>query len=173
MGRNRLWTIQLALTAIVGAGLALGGAALLGKLGSRTTIQQVSPLAQGGLGNVALQAPTTKGLTPERIYRQDAPGVVQITATSVTHTTDPFSLQPSTQTAESLGSGFVIDKAGHIVTNYHVVQGASKVQVSFSSQDQLAATVVGNGSVDRHRGAQGRRARAGASRRCRSGTRTA
>jgi S1-C subfamily serine protease len=37
----------------------------------------------------------------------------------------------------------VIDKAGHIVTNYHVVQGASKVQVSFSGQDQLTATIVG------------------------------
>jgi S1-C subfamily serine protease len=143
VGRNRLWTVQLLLTAVVGGALALGGAAVFGKLGSSTTIQQVSPLAQGGLGNVALQAPTTKGLTPERIYRQDAPGVVQITATSVQQTTDPFSLQPSTQTQQSLGSGFVIDKAGHVVTNYHVVQGASKVQVSFSSQDQLAATVVG------------------------------
>jgi S1-C subfamily serine protease len=143
--RNRFWTIQLVLTAVLGAGLALGTAALLGKLGSSTTIQQVSPLAQGsGLGNVALQAPTTKGLTPERIYRQDAPGVVQITATSVTQTTDPFNLQPSTQTEQSLGSGFVIDKTGHIVTNYHVVQGATKVQVSFSGQDQLPATVVGS-----------------------------
>ena len=37
----------------------------------------------------------------------------------------------------------MIDKAGHIVTNYHVVQGATKVQVSFSGQDQLTATVVG------------------------------
>ena len=56
---------------------------MFGKLGSHTTIQQVSPLAQGGgLGNVALQAPPTKGLTPEQIYRRDAPGVVQITATT-------------------------------------------------------------------------------------------
>ncbi len=131
MSRNRLWTIQLALTAVLGAGLALGGAALLGKLGSKTTIQQVSPLAQGsGLGNVALQSPTAKGLTPERIYRRDAPGVVQVRAT--------------TQTAQSLGSGFVIDKAGHIVTNYHVIQGAPRSQVSFSGQDQVTATVVGN-----------------------------
>ena len=130
MGRNRLWAVQLAVTAIVGAALALAGAAAFGRLGSRTTIQQVSPLAQGsGLGNVALQAPTTKGLTPERIYRQDAPGVVQITATSAA--------------GQSLGSGFVIDKTGHIVTNYHVVQGATKVQVSFSNNDQLAATIVG------------------------------
>jgi S1-C subfamily serine protease len=37
----------------------------------------------------------------------------------------------------------VIDKAGHIVTNYHVIQNAQKVQVSFSGQDQIAATVVG------------------------------
>ena len=115
---------------------------LFGRLGSRTTIQQVSPLAQGsGLGNVALQAPTTKGLTPERIYRQDAPGVVQITATSAP-ATDPFTFQPS-PAGQSLGSGFVIDKTGHIVTNYHVVQGATKVQVSFSNNDQLAATIVG------------------------------
>jgi S1-C subfamily serine protease len=135
VGRSRiapLRVVELLIVAVVGGALALGGAALLGKLGSRTTIEQVSPVAQGvGFNNANLVSPTTKGLTPERIYRQDAPGVVQITATSVT---------PGSQ---SLGSGFVIDKAGHIVTNYHVVQGATKVQVSFSSQDQLIATVVG------------------------------
>jgi S1-C subfamily serine protease len=71
--------------------------------------------------------------------------VVQITATSVSQvSTDPFNLLPTTpQTSESLGSGFVIDKAGHIVTNYHVIQGAKKVQVSFSGQDEITATVVG------------------------------
>ena len=37
----------------------------------------------------------------------------------------------------------MIDKAGHIVTNYHVIQGAKKVQVSFSGQDEITATVVG------------------------------
>ena len=70
---------------------------------------------------------------------------MQITATSVAQvSTDPFNLLPTTpQTSESLGSGFVIDKAGHIVTNYHVIQGAKKVQVSFSGQDEITATVVG------------------------------
>ena len=63
MGRSRISRrFELLLVAVVGAILALGGAALFGKLGSRTTIQQVAPLAQGGgLGNAALQAPTTKG----------------------------------------------------------------------------------------------------------------
>jgi S1-C subfamily serine protease len=135
VGRTRILSLralELGVVAVVGGALALGGAALLGKLGSHTTIQQVSPLGGGGVGNVTLQAPTTTGaLTAEQIYKRDAPGVVQVTAT------DPA------QGSESLGSGFVIDKAGHIVTNFHVVRGATKVQVSFSSKDKLVSTVVG------------------------------
>ena len=71
--------------------------------------------------------------------------MVQITATTVAQAqADPFNVLPTTpQTSQSLGSGFVIDKAGHIVTNEHVIQGARKVQVSFSGQDELTATVVG------------------------------
>jgi S1-C subfamily serine protease len=141
---SRFLAAELLAVAVVGAALALGGAALFGKLGSHTTIKQVSPLAQGGFNNASLQPAVTKGLTPEQIYRHDAPGVVQITATTVTQTTDPFSFQPQLQTEQSLGSGFVIDKAGHIVTNYHVIQGAQKLRVSFSGQDQIAATVVGS-----------------------------
>src|ERR671936_729077 len=45
--------------------------------------------------------------------------------------------------SQALGSGFVIDKSGHVVTNYHVVEGASKVEVSFSGNDEMPATVVG------------------------------
>ena len=37
----------------------------------------------------------------------------------------------------------MIDKAGHIVTNFHVVEGAQRVQVSFSNNERFAATVVG------------------------------
>jgi S1-C subfamily serine protease len=122
---------ELLVVAAVGGALALGGAALFGKLGSHTTIQQVSPLGGGGVGNVTLQAPPTGALTAEQIYKRDAPGVVQVTATN------------TAQGSESLGSGFVIDKAGHIVTNYHVVHGATKVLVSFSGKDQLASVVVG------------------------------
>ena len=133
---------ELLVVALVGAGLALGGAALLGKLGDHTTVEQVTSAAIPATPTVQS---TAKGLTPEAIYRQDGPGVVQITATSVTQSApDPFNLFPSTpQTSKSLGSGFVLDRAGHIITNFHVIQGAQKVQVSFSGQDQLPATVVG------------------------------
>jgi len=135
--------VELLVVAVFGGALALGGAAAFGKLGSTTTVQQVT-----GPTTIPTtsQTPASGGaLTAEQIYHRDAPGVVQITATSVSQvSTDPFNLLPTTpQTSESLGSGFVIDKAGHIVTNYHVIQGAKKVQVSFSGQDEITATVVG------------------------------
>ncbi|HET7128305.1 MAG TPA: trypsin-like peptidase domain-containing protein [Gaiellaceae bacterium] len=147
MGRTRFLSLraaELLVVAVVGAGLALGGAALLGKLGDHTTVQQVAPPVQSP-STPAGPAAATRGLSPEAIYRQDGPGVVQITATSVTQSQpDPFNFFPSTpQTSKSLGSGFVLDSAGHIVTNFHVIQGAQKVQVSFSGQDELPATVVG------------------------------
>jgi len=41
------------------------------------------------------------------------------------------------------GSGFVIDKSGHILTNYHVIEGAGSVQVAFSDGSTHDATVVG------------------------------
>jgi S1-C subfamily serine protease len=148
VGRTRFLSLRVAellVVAVIGGGLALGGAAAFGKLGDHTTVQQVPPTAQATTTGALRPAASQAGLTPEAIYKQDGPGVVQITATSVTQVpADPFNFLPSTpQTSQSLGSGFVIDRAGHIVTNFHVIQGAQKVQVSFSGQDQLPATVVG------------------------------
>jgi S1-C subfamily serine protease len=134
--------IGIAVVAAVGAGVALAVAGGLGKLGAGKTVieQQAAPAT-----NTALQQTPAHGLTPETIYRRDAPGVVQITATSTTTApTDPFGFgTPTPETEQSLGSGFVIDKAGHIITNEHVIAGAQKVQVSFSANDQITATVVG------------------------------
>ena len=146
MGRTRFLSLraaELLAVAVVGAGLALGGAALLGKLGDHTTVEQVtSPRSQ--VPTSQAPAASTKGLTPEAIYRQDGPGVVQITATSVTQSAPNLFFPTTPQTSRSLGSGFVLDRAGHIVTNFHVIRGAQKVQVSFSGQDQLPATIVGS-----------------------------
>jgi S1-C subfamily serine protease len=150
MGRSRFSSfhvVELLIVAIIGGALALGGAALFGKLGDHTTIQQMT--TTGTAGTTPVQATAGKGLTAEQVYRRDSPGVVQITATTVAQPqgqqVDPFGnvLPVTPQAEQSLGSGFVIDKAGHIVTNYHVIQGAQKVQVSFSGQDEIRATVVG------------------------------
>jgi S1-C subfamily serine protease len=136
----------LVLAGAVGAGLALGVAFAAGGLRqTRTTEIRTTVTAPDTAGVATVTA--TKGLTVGEIYRAAAPGVVQITAKSeVVTPADPFfnPFGPTVQTQEALGSGFVIDKDGHIVTNYHVVAGAKSVQVSFSNNESLKATIVGS-----------------------------
>ena len=132
----------LGTAAVLGGGVALGGAAAFGDLGGKTTtVREVASQA----GPAVSQVPP-KALSIGDIYQRSAGGVVQVTSTSVvTVPADPFfgNLFPSQQQQQSLGSGFVIDKTGHIVTNYHVVQGAKKINVSFSNGASTKATVVG------------------------------
>ena len=127
----------------LGAALSLGGAALLGGFDrSTTTVREVSATpaaAEVPIGRTSL-------LSVNDIYRRDAPGVVQVTATQIVNgqSSDLFGFPfPTEQRQQSLGSGFVVDKAGHIVTNYHVVQGARSVQVSFSDNESMKARIVG------------------------------
>ena len=133
----------------VGAAIAVAVAAGVGGVGgTTTTVREVLPAsAPASSPEEASFAYAAHQLTIHQIYMRSAPGVVQVTATSKVTTQpdpffDPFGV-PQTQTTQALGSGFVIDKAGHIVTNYHVVQGASKVEVSFSNNERLPATIVG------------------------------
>ena len=78
-----------------------------------------------------------------QIYRNDAPGVVTVTATSSVSAQSGIPGVPSgTQTA--LGSGFVLDKSGYILTNEHVIDKARKVEVSFANGAAVTATIVGS-----------------------------
>ena len=133
-------------TALLGGGLALGGAALFGGFdGSTTTINRVVGVPPSG---TPVLSQTGKALTINQIYRRAAPGVVQVTATQLVSvpSVDPFfgsPFPPQARQTKALGSGFVIDKAGHVVTNYHVVAGARAVEVSFSNNESLKARIVG------------------------------
>ena len=146
-GRSRilLGAAGLLVAAVLGAGLALGGAALFGDLGKTTTIREI----QAAASPVASTATSLNGARPSinDIYKRAAPGVVQVTSTTIVNVpADPFfgnPLVPQQQRQQSLGSGFVVDKAGHIVTNFHVVDGAKQVRVSFSNGASMKATVVG------------------------------
>jgi S1-C subfamily serine protease len=132
----------LFIAALLGGGAALGGAAAFGKLGDQTTVirQEVvnSPSAPASFDQ-------GKRMSINEIYRASASAVVHIETTSrVQQQTDFFGNPFGTnQTQRALGSGFVIDKAGHIVTNYHVVRGASTIQVSFSNNERFKAKVIG------------------------------
>lgn len=72
------------------------------------------------------------------VYEKAGPGVVNITTRSLTY---DFFLNAVPQ--EGSGSGFVFDDQGHIVTNYHVIEGASELQVTFFDDTRESATLVG------------------------------
>ncbi len=132
--------------AVLGGAVSLIGASAFGIGAGTTTIRQLEPVL-GAASPTAFDAATSgKALTINAIFRRDAPGVVQVTSTQIVNTpADPFGFAtPQTETYKALGSGFVVDKAGHIVTNYHVIAGAKSVEVSFSNSDNMKAKIVGS-----------------------------
>jgi S1-C subfamily serine protease len=132
----------LAATALGGGLVALGGVALTGDLGGGTTTVVSSSPAPAE----AAPAAADGRLSVAEIYERAAPGVVQITSTARAPSGDGLRVtpvMPGVPPEQALGSGFVLDKAGHIVTNFHVIDGAEQIEVSFSNQDTLKARLVG------------------------------
>ncbi|MFN0154292.1 MAG: S1C family serine protease [Gaiella sp.] len=122
----------LQFAALAAASLLGGGAALAGAWGAgvfdaespRTIAETVTTPAAN------VPSPSAGSLPVQQIYKRSAPAVVQVSA--------------STPGGQSQGSGFVIDKAGHVVTNFHVIDGASSIEVSFSNRETLEATLIGS-----------------------------
>ena len=101
------------------------------------TAPESEPETSNGVPTLAAVAPSIS-VSSDLISQQDAlislyeavsPGVV--------------SIYIETEQGAGQGSGFVIDSEGHIVTNFHVVQGATYLEVSFSSGLKAIAEVVG------------------------------
>jgi putative serine protease PepD len=74
-----------------------------------------------------------------RVFHQVSAGVVNITTTSIGR---DFFFNPIP--AEGSGSGVIVDKAGHIVTSYHVVNGSSLLEVTLADGSRWEATLVGS-----------------------------
>jgi S1-C subfamily serine protease len=134
----RSFYVVLASTAL-GAGVSIGAVEVLGLgAGKTTTVIEQAPLA----GSTASAGDGV--LTARDIYKRDAPGVVFIRAEVVQKTASPFDFgMPSEQRGEATGSGFVIDSHGTILTNAHVVAGATKVTAQFADNKTLTATIAG------------------------------
>jgi S1-C subfamily serine protease len=72
------------------------------------------------------------------VYRKNIPSVVNVTSRAMS-----FDFFYGMVPQEGQGSGFVIDKDGHILTNYHVVADARQVEVTLHNRKKYKATVVG------------------------------
>lgn len=73
------------------------------------------------------------------VYKRALPSVVNITSTEVRYDAF-FFYQPVPQ--QGLGSGFILDKQGHILTNNHVIENAQTVDVKLSNQKTYRAKVL-------------------------------
>lgn len=145
----------------VGAGAVGGGLYTYNRLNPTAQAQQNASANIGQYATVA-SAPTTLPLGPDtvsNVVRRVSPAIVKVTATVNQHVNvnqspffNPFfgslfgggSAVPQTQVQTDIGTGFFFNSQGYIVTNDHVINGASKIQVSVKGYSQsFAAKVVG------------------------------
>ncbi|MEP6635137.1 MAG: trypsin-like peptidase domain-containing protein [Acidobacteriota bacterium] len=128
---------QLLLIALISGIFAAGSVAIFDRLSTR-----VQPTGAAFTENAPAGISDPAGSTDEQnnieIYRSLSPGVVNIHSTSYARDFFGF-VEPQ----EGSGSGSILDQEGHILTNYHVIEGAQSLAVSFGGQKNYAAKVVG------------------------------
>jgi putative serine protease PepD len=140
MAHKRTPYLVAAAALAVGAGAGAGTYAAVGGTGGTTKIVRET---------VANGSPTanTKTLSVNGVYRAARDGVVEITVTTNSSSgsdNSPFPFGGSgSQHSQAQGSGWVYDSSGHIVTNDHVVAGATKISVTFADGTKYSAKVVG------------------------------
>ena len=146
-----------AVAALAGGGVAAVGVHALDATNKTvTTTVEAAPSSSGsttgstsGAHDANAAFARSGGKSVASIYRQDAPGVVTITSTITSSTSGDFNPfgpgQSQQETAQ--GSGFVIDKQGRILTNAHVVEGATSVLVAFEDGVSAKATVLGRDAL--------------------------
>src|SRR4051794_40971931 len=133
--------------AIVLSGAALGGAAGAGAVvlpddGGSATVGRDSPPPAGGDTRTSVAQTTASSLTPRQIYRRSADSVVHISADVASTQASPFDPQGS-GSGEATGSGFFVSSDGEIVTNAHVVDGATSITVKLAGGQTRTAKLVG------------------------------
>ncbi|MFB3915113.1 MAG: S1C family serine protease [Terriglobales bacterium] len=88
-------------------------------------------------------APNSQALDPEEqiniaVYKKAIPSVVNITSTAVS-----FNFFYGLMPQKGQGTGFILDREGHILTNYHVVENARLVEVTLANRKKYRAQVIG------------------------------
>lgn len=133
----RLSARQILVIALISGLFAAGAIAVVDRLSDRL---QPARAAYSEKSPSSITDPAIAGDEQNNIeiYRTLSPGVVNVHSTS--YARDFFG---SVEPQEGSGSGSVIDQDGDILTNYHVIEGAQKLAVSFGGQKNYAAKVVG------------------------------
>lgn len=93
---------------------------------------------RSGLSHLSLSDATGSQLTVSEIIEKNEDSVVEIIVSGTTE-----GLFGQMELTEGAGSGVIINADGYIVTNYHVIEGANKVQVTLHNGDTYAAQIVG------------------------------
>ena len=119
--------------ALIGAGLLLGSAC--GRDAAPPQAAPATPRAVTPRGALAADE-----LANVELFKRVSPSVVHITTLGLQR--DLFSRSVE-QVPRGTGTGFVWDSAGHIVTNFHVIQGGSAATVTLADQTTLPARLVG------------------------------
>ncbi len=143
-GKGSIKIVALALCcALIGGGAGVGGAALYDHLfagnGGTTTIYENTTVPSTTVNVQQADGLTLMSLT--EIYEAYANSSVVISC-QVPYTTNTW-FGPSSGTAASSGSGFIISNDGYVVTNYHVIEGASEIKVTLFDGTEYTATYVG------------------------------
>jgi putative serine protease PepD len=130
---------------IIAGAIAGGAIALAVASGGSTTTRSVTTTVVQPASAPTL--PTTfsggKGLSVNQIYRQTSPGVVDITVTSQSQGGSLGLFGGGSQQTQGEGAGVVYDKQGDILTDEHVVSGATQVTVKFQDGKSTSAKVLG------------------------------
>ena len=129
--------IPILAAAVAGAAVAAVIVATAGSSNKTMTTTVVQP-AHGSALPTSLTS--TQGLSVDQIYRQAGPGVVDITVSSQSNTGGFFG---GTQQTQGEGAGVVYDTKGDILTDEHVVSGATSVTVTFEDGHKVGAKVLG------------------------------
>ncbi len=103
---------------------------------SQSPAQQQAPQVQSS-------ASVTTDSAVVNVVKKAEPAVVTVQATIQVQTRRANPFNPGGATGIAEGSGFILDQQGHIVTNAHVVDGASQLQVIFANGSKASATLVG------------------------------
>ena len=138
---RRTWVKITALVlacAVVGGAAGYGGASLANSGSNEAAIQE------SGRKPVTVQIKAVNGLTkmdPNEVYASTVNSTVSINCSATS--TNVFG--QTTQSASS-GSGFIITQDGYVVTNHHVVAGASSIKVTLYNGDTYDAALIGSDS---------------------------